>query len=83
MCSIIETHILMQSSGLNSGMPLDIVLSLVVPTIPKLLVRWRDNIECWNRLLDICWLSSPYLKQNGVIYCVMLNLPLSQFLQRV
>ena len=83
MWSMIETHVLLQSSGLNFGTPLDLVLSLVVPTIPKLMVRLRDNTERWNRLLDVCWLSSPYLKQNGVICCVMLNLPLTQPLQRV
>ena len=83
MWSMIETHILLQSSGLNFGTPLDLVLSLVAPTIPKLMVRWRDNTEHWNKLLDVCWLSSLYLKQSGVTYCVMLSLPLTQQLLRV
>ena len=80
---MIETHISLQNSGLNFGTPLDLVLSLVVPTIPKLMVRLRDITEHWNKPLDICWLSSPCLKQNGVICCVILNLPLTQLLQRV
>ena len=43
MWSMIETHALLQSSGLNSGIPLYLMLSLVVPTIPKLMVRLRGN----------------------------------------
>ena len=39
MWSMIETHVLLQSSGLNFGTPLDLVLSLVVLTIPKLMVK--------------------------------------------
>ena len=82
MWSMIETYILLQSSGLNFCTPLDLVLSLEVPTIPKLMVRWRDNIEHWNRPLDFCWLSSPYMKQNGVICCVMWSFPVIQLLKR-
>ena len=63
---MIETDISLQSSGLIFGTRLDLVLSLVVPTIPKLMVRWRDNTEHWSKLLDVCWLSSLYLKQSGV-----------------
>ena len=46
------------------------------------MVRWRDNTEHWNKLLDVCWLSSPCLKQNGVTCYVMLSLPSTQQLQR-
>ena len=42
---MIETHILLQSSGLNFGIPLDLALSLVVPITPKLMVRLKDNTE--------------------------------------
>ena len=55
MWSMIETHILLQSSGLNFGTPLDLVLSLVVPITPKLMVRLRDSTKRWNRLLDVCF----------------------------
>ena len=68
MWSMIETHVLLQSSGLNFGTPLDLVQSLVVLTIPKLMVRRRGNTERWNRPLDVCWLSNLYLKQSGVSY---------------
>ena len=78
MCSMTATHVLLQSSRLNFGTPLDLVLSLVVPTIPKLMVRLRDNTERWNKLLDIYWLNSPYLKHSGVICCVMWSLPSTQ-----
>ena len=80
MWSMIETHFLLHSSELNFGAPLDLVLSLVGPTIPKLMVRWRDNAGHWSKLLNICWLSSPHLKKNGVACCVMLNLLLTQLL---
>ena len=43
MWSMIVTHVSLQNSGLNFGIPLDLVLSLVVPTIPKLMFRQRDN----------------------------------------
>ena len=46
MWSMIGTHVLLQSSGLNFGTLLDLVLSLVEPTIPKLMVSQRDNTEC-------------------------------------
>ena len=72
------TYVLLQSSGLNFGTPLDLILSLVVPTIPNLMVRWRDNTECWNKLLDVYFLSSSYLKQNVVVCCIILSLPLTQ-----
>ena len=42
---MIETHVLLQSYGLNFGIPLDLVLSLVVLTTPKLMVKQRGNIE--------------------------------------
>ena len=73
MWSMIETHVLLQSSGLNFGTPLDLVQSLVVPTIPKLMVKQRGNTEHWSRPLDVCWLSNLYLKQSGVSYYVMLK----------
>ena len=46
---------------MNFGTPLDLVLSLVVPITLKLMVRWRGNIERWNKTLDVCWMSSPCL----------------------
>ena len=45
MWSIIGTYVLLQSSGLNFGTPLDLVLFLVVLTISKLMVKLRDNTE--------------------------------------
>ena len=51
---MIGTHVSLQSSGLNFGTPLDLVLFLVVPTIPKLMVKWRDSTEHWNNPLDVC-----------------------------
>ena len=74
MWSMTGTHVSLQSSGLNFGIPVDLVLSLVVPTIPKLMVRLRGNTECWNKLLDVYWLTSPCLKQNGIICCIMWSL---------
>ena len=82
VCSMMGTHISLQSSGLILGIPMDIILSLVVPTIPKLMVRRRDNTECCNKLLDVCWLSNPCLKQNGVLCYAMLSLPSTQQVQR-
>ena len=79
---MIETHALLQSSGLNFGTPLDLVQCLVAPTIPKLMVKWRGNTEHWSRPLDVCWLSNLYLKQSGVSCCVMLNLLFIQLLLR-
>ena len=81
--SMIETHDLLQSSGLNFGTLLDHVQSLVVPTIPKLMVKWRGNTECWSKPLDVCWLSSLYLKQSGVTCYVMLSLQSTQQLLTV
>ena len=49
MWSMIETHDLLQSSGLNFGTPLDLVHSLVVLTIPKLVVKRKGNKERLNR----------------------------------
>ena len=49
MWFMIETHDLLQSSGLNFGIPLDLVQSLVVLTIPKLMVRQRGSIGRWSR----------------------------------
>ena len=49
MWSMIETHNSLQSSGLNFGAPLDLVQSLVVLTIPKLMVRRRGSIGDWSR----------------------------------
>ena len=74
MWSMIEIHILLKSSKLNFGTPLDLVQSLVVPITPKLMVRLKDNTERWDRLLDVCWLSNPCLKQSGVTYYAMLSL---------
>ena len=78
MWSIIETHVLLQSSGLSFGTPLDLVLSLVVPIIPKPMVKQRGNTEHWSRPLGVCWLSNLYLKQSGVSCYVMLSLPSTQ-----
>ena len=49
MWFMIETHDLLQSSGLNFGTPLDLVQSLVVLTIPKPMVRQRGSIGRWSR----------------------------------
>ena len=46
------------------------------------MVRCRGNIGCWNKPLDVCWLSSLYLKQSSVIYCVILNLLLIKLFLR-
>ena len=54
MWSMIGTHVLLQSSGLNFGTPLDLVLSLVVPITPKLMVKRRGNTEHWSRPSDVC-----------------------------
>ena len=78
MWSMTGTHILLQNSGLSFGTPLDLELFLVAPTILKLMVRLRDNTECWNKLLDVYWLSSPCLKQNGVICFVVWSLSSTQ-----
>ena len=83
MWSMIETHVLLQSSGLNFGTPLDLMPSLVAPTIPKLMVRQRGNTGHWKKPLDVYWLSSLCLEQSGVTYYIMLNLPLTQQLLRV
>ena len=77
------THILLQSSGLNFGTRLDLVQFLAALTIPKLMARLKDNMECWSKLLDVYWQSSPYLNQNGGTCCVMLNLLSTQQWQRV
>ena len=53
MWSMIEIHNSLQSSLLNFGAPLDLVQSLVVPIIPKLMVKWRGNTEHWRRPFDI------------------------------
>ena len=82
MWSMIETHVLLQSSGLNFGIPLDLALSLVALTIPKLIVKQRDNTEHWNKPLDVCWLSSPCLKQSGITCYVILSLLSTQQLER-
>ena len=47
--SMMETHVLLQSSGLNFGAPLDLVQSSVVPTTPKLMIRRRGSTECWSK----------------------------------
>ena len=83
MWSMTETHALLQSSALNFGIPLDLMLSLVMPITLKLMVKWRGNTEHFNRSLDVCWLSNLYLKQSGVSYCVILNLLLIQLFLRV
>ena len=61
---------------------MDLMLSLVAPTIPKLMVRWIDNTEHWNKPFNIFWLSSACLKQSGVTCYVMLSLPSTQQFQR-
>ena len=83
MWSMVETYVPLQSSGLNFGTPLDLVLSLVAPAIPKLMVRRRDNTEHWSWVLDVYWLSSPCLKLSGVAYYIMLSLLLTQLLLKV
>ena len=45
MWSMTGNHVLLRSSGLNFGTPLDIVLSLAELTIPKQMVKLRDNTE--------------------------------------
>ena len=82
MWFMIETHVLLQSSGLNFGTPLDLVQSLVVLTISKLMVKRRGNTQCWSRPLGVFWLSNLYLKLSGVTYCVMLSLQSTQELLR-
>ena len=82
MWFIVETHALVQSSELNSGTLLDLMQFLVVPIIPKLMVKWRGNPECWSRPLGIYYLSNLYLKLSGVTYCVMLSLQSTQQLLR-
>ena len=57
--------------------------SLVVPIIPKLMVKQRGNTEHWSRPWDVCWLSSLYLKQSGETCYVMLSLQSTQQLLRV
>ena len=79
---MIGTHVLLQSFRLNFGTPMDLVLSLVAPTIPTLMVRRRDNTEHWNKPLDVCWISGPCLKQSGVTCYVMLSLASTEKLQR-
>ena len=49
MWSMIETHDLLQSSGLNFGILLDLMQSLVMPITPKMMVRRRGNIERWSK----------------------------------
>ena len=68
------THILLQSFELKFSTPLDLALSLVAFTIPKQIVKLRDNTEHWSKLLDVYWQSSPCLNQNVVTCCVMLSL---------
>ena len=65
------THVLLQSFRLNFGTPLDLVLSLVVPTISKLMAKWRDNTEYGKKPLDAYWLSNSCLKQNSVIFYII------------
>ena len=82
MWSMIETNDSLHSSRLNFGTPLDIVQSLAVPITPKLMVKRRDNTECWSRPWDVCKLSNLYLKLSGVTCYVMLSLQLTQQLLR-
>ena len=49
MWSMIGTHVLLQSSGLNSGTPLGLVLSLAAYNIPIQMVKQRDR---QNRTLE-------------------------------
>ena len=49
MWSMIESHDSLQSSELNFGTPLDLMQSLVVLTIPKLMVRRRGSIGHWSK----------------------------------
>ena len=82
MWFVIETHDLLQSSGLNFGTLLGPMLSLVVLTIPKLMVRRRGSTGRWSKPWDVCWLSDLYLKPSVVTYCVMLSLQSTQELLR-
>ena len=52
--------------------------SLVVLTIPKLMVRCRGSIGHWSRPLDVYWLNNLYLRQSGVSCCIILSLPSTQ-----
>ena len=45
MWSMTGTHVSLQSFGLNFGTPLDPMQPLKVLTIPKLMVRLKDNTE--------------------------------------
>ena len=45
MWSMAGTNILLQSSGLNFGTSLDLVLSLAVLTIPKQMIKQKDKTE--------------------------------------
>ena len=76
------TQTLLQSSGLNFGIPLDPVLSLAVLTTPKQMGKQKDSTGYYRfldgRLLDVYWQSSPYVNHNGVTYCIMLSLPSTQ-----
>ena len=45
MWSMAGTHVLLQSSGLNSGTPFELVLSSAALTIPKQMVKQRDSTE--------------------------------------
>ena len=59
------------------------MVSLVALTLPKQMVKLRDNTEYWSKLLDVSRKSSPCLNQNGVTCCVILSLPSTQQWQRV
>ena len=51
---------------------------LVALTIPKQMVKLRDNTKRWSKLLNVYWQSNPCLHQNGVTCCIMLSLPSTQ-----
>ena len=53
MWSITGTHVLLLSSGLNSGTPLDLVLFIAAFTIPKQIIKQIDITEYYSRLLDV------------------------------
>ena len=74
MWSMTGTHILLQSSGLNSGTPLDPVLSLAVLTTPKQMGKQKDSTGRLSRLLDVSWQSNHYLNHYGVACCITLIL---------
>ena len=82
MWSMTANYIFLLSSRLNSSTPLDLVLYLAAHTIHKQMVKQRDSIERYSKLLDVSWHSSPCLNHKGVTCYIMLSLPSTQQWQR-